>query len=110
MEPLFTARDWAYLEDYFALTSRQAELVRLIFDNHTYESAAAAMGISLNTVRMHMRALYLRLGVHDRVGLILQLALARQHWQNGTASPWQPPPAMTTPPPPPPAPPGAPAS
>jgi DNA-binding NarL/FixJ family response regulator len=61
-----------------ALTPRQSQLARLICQGHTYKSMALSMGISVNTVRVHVRALFAKLGMHDRLGVVLHiLALDR---------------------------------
>jgi DNA-binding NarL/FixJ family response regulator len=66
------------LATLLALTPRQSQLARLICAGHTYKSMALTMGISVNTVRVHVRALFAKLEAHDRLGVVLRiLALDR---------------------------------
>ncbi len=55
------------------LTQRELEIVRLIFADEPEQSIAAALGISVNTVRTHLKRLYHKLGVASRAGLVLRL-------------------------------------
>jgi DNA-binding NarL/FixJ family response regulator len=70
---LLSEARWHYLATLLALTPRQSQLARLICGGHTYKLMAFTMGISINTVRVHMRALFVKLGVHDRLGVVLRV-------------------------------------
>lgn len=70
---LFSDTEWRGLQATLALTSRQCEIAHLMCAGLSYKAIAAQAGISINTVRMHMRALFMKLGTHDRVSTILQL-------------------------------------
>lgn len=48
------------------LTDAQRRLLALLADGHGYRGAAEAMGISPNTVRNHVRAVYEKLHVHSK--------------------------------------------
>ena len=69
--PLFPEARWGQLAAYMGLTPRQSEIASYICQGCTYESIALQTGISINTVRMHMRALFLRLGARDRLNAVL---------------------------------------
>jgi DNA-binding CsgD family transcriptional regulator len=75
---LFTDSGWRQVSGDYRLTPRQDEVARLMCEGLTYKSIAVRTGISINTVRMHMRALFMKVGVHDRVGLILHLIAAER--------------------------------
>lgn len=75
---LFSDPDWLALARALRLTKRQVEIARLLCEELTYEGMAARLSISINTVRMHMHALFVKLGVRDRVGVVLRLALAQR--------------------------------
>lgn len=49
-----------------ALSPQEKRLLALLADGHSYHSAAEALGISVNTVRKHIRNLYEKLQVHTR--------------------------------------------
>lgn len=48
------------------LTDSQRQLLALLAEGHGYRGAAEAMGISPNTVRNHVRAVYDKLHVHSK--------------------------------------------
>lgn len=48
------------------LTDQERELLRLLAEGHSYAAAAERMGISINTVRDHVRSLYEKLHVHSK--------------------------------------------
>ena len=75
---LFSESDWLGLARNLRLTKRQVEIAKLLCEEMTYSGMAAQMGISINTVRMHMRALFTKLAVRDRVGVVLRLALSQR--------------------------------
>ena len=43
-----------------------AELLRLLAEGHSYQAAADRLGISINTVRDHVRSVYEKLHVHSK--------------------------------------------
>jgi DNA-binding NarL/FixJ family response regulator len=48
------------------LTPQELALLRLMVEGHHYKTAAAAMGISINTVSFHLRHIYEKLQVHTK--------------------------------------------
>lgn len=52
-----------------ALTPREREVAELVAEGHSNLNAAARLGISEQTVGVHVRAIYRKLGVHSRVEL-----------------------------------------
>lgn len=70
---LFSDAEWDELSTAAHLTARQSEIARLLCDGHTYKSIALHVGISINTVRMHMRTLFAKLRAHDRVSALIEL-------------------------------------
>lgn len=51
-----------------ALSQRQLEVLRLLADGRTYEEIAVELVITTNTVKFHVRSIYMRLGVSNRIG------------------------------------------
>jgi len=49
-----------------SLTERELELLGLLAEGHSYQAAGEAMGITVNTVRNHVRSIYDKLHVHSR--------------------------------------------
>jgi two-component system NarL family response regulator len=52
------------------LTPRELDVLRLVAKGRTNKELASAMFISEETVKTHMKALFLKLGVHDRAGAV----------------------------------------
>jgi DNA-binding NarL/FixJ family response regulator len=48
------------------LTAQEIRLLRLLADGHSYQSASAQLGVTINTTRDHVRAIYEKLHVHSR--------------------------------------------
>jgi DNA-binding NarL/FixJ family response regulator len=57
-----------------ALSERQLEVLRLLADGHSYGEIAGQLYISVNTVKFHVRAIFLRLGVRNRMAAARLLA------------------------------------
>lgn len=63
-----------------ALTAREVEVVEQLRRGFTYEQVGIALGVSSNTVRSHIRAIYEKLGASSRTEAVLcalQLGLIR---------------------------------
>jgi two-component system, NarL family, response regulator DesR len=50
-----------------SLSDRQLEVLRLVAEGHSYEEIGTRLFISANTVKFHLRSIYMRLGVRNRV-------------------------------------------
>ncbi len=50
-----------------ALSDRQLEVLRLLAEGCTYDEIASRLVITVNTVKFHVRSIYLRLGVGNRM-------------------------------------------
>ena len=48
------------------LTAQEIEIVRLLVEGHSYKTAAAELGITINTVSFHLRNVYTKLQVHSK--------------------------------------------
>lgn len=65
-------RDAAYTESTAAsaLTAREKAVLSFLTKGHSYEESAAALQMSLNTFRHHIRGIYTKLGVHSKTDAI----------------------------------------
>ena len=54
------------------VSRRETELLRLLAHGHSYKTAAAELGLSIDTVRFHLRNLYAKLHVHSKVEAVLR--------------------------------------
>jgi DNA-binding NarL/FixJ family response regulator len=59
------------------LSARQVDLLALLADGHSYESAAREMDISINTVRSYIRIIYQKLHVHSRSAAVAEALRSR---------------------------------
>jgi DNA-binding NarL/FixJ family response regulator len=50
----------------YRLTPQETELLKLLVDGHHYKTAAAVMGVSINTVGFHLKNIYAKLQVHSK--------------------------------------------
>ena len=50
----------------YRLTPHETRLLKLLGDGHSYKTAAAELGSSVNTVGFHMRSIYSKLQVHSK--------------------------------------------
>jgi DNA-binding CsgD family transcriptional regulator len=57
-----------------SLTDAERRVATLISEGHTNKSAASGLGVSINTVGTHLRAVFAKLGVQSRVQLANYLA------------------------------------
>src|SRR5262245_61975536 len=48
------------------LTQQETELLKLLIEGHNYKTAAAELGISINTVKFHLKNVYEKLQVHSK--------------------------------------------
>jgi len=50
----------------YALSPHEVRILRLLVEGHHYQSAAGELGVSVNTVRFHLRNIYEKLEVHSK--------------------------------------------
>lgn len=58
-------------QDY-QLSAREVQVLKLLADGHSYKTAAAELGVSLDTLRFHIRNIYEKLHVHSKSEAVLQ--------------------------------------
>jgi DNA-binding CsgD family transcriptional regulator len=68
-----------------SLTEAERRVATLISEGHTNKSAASALGVSINTVGTHLRAVFAKLGVQSRVQLANCLAAYASQTRPGHA-------------------------
>ena len=57
---------------FFSLSAREIEVLRLILAGHTYKSAAEILFISEKTIDAHLRSIYSKTGVKNKVELVVR--------------------------------------
>lgn len=71
--PLLEERQWLRVVARFKLSKRQAEVAALLCRECLVDDIARELNISRDAVRHHSKALYRKLAVNSRVGVILNL-------------------------------------
>jgi DNA-binding CsgD family transcriptional regulator len=56
----------------FGLSVREIEVLRLILAGHTYKSAAEILFLSEKTIDAHLRSIYSKTGVKNKVELVVR--------------------------------------
>ena len=72
-EPLLTDEQWLKIARRLALSGRELQIVRLVFEDERERTIAARLEISLHTVHTHLKRIYLKFGVKSRGGLLLRV-------------------------------------
>jgi DNA-binding CsgD family transcriptional regulator len=62
------------LVQLYGLTPAQADVARSLFAGQSVEETAAALGLSLNTVRTHLKSIFTRCSVQSQRELLHLLA------------------------------------
>lgn len=70
---LLYEREWNLITDDLELSPREAEVVKLLFAQHTERRIARELGISRHTVHSHLRRIYRKLDVRSRTALLLEV-------------------------------------
>ena len=73
MRPVFTPAEWKAVADSLRLSPQQARIVGLILEGKGDKQIAASLEMSISTVRTHLGRIFARLGVGDRVELLLHV-------------------------------------
>ena len=69
----FTHEEWGHVVDSLNMSPRQADIVRLILAGKRDKQIAMILGMSVATVRTHLRNIFVRQHVTDRVELVLSI-------------------------------------
>jgi DNA-binding CsgD family transcriptional regulator len=70
---VFGGRAWTTIGRSLKLSARELQLVRGVFDDRTDFSISSTLGISQHTVHTHFERLYHKLGVGNRVQLVVRV-------------------------------------
>ena len=70
---MFSDQAWEAIARSLRLSGQELKIVRGVFDDRTEITIASELGISPHTVHTHRERLYHKLGVTDRVKLVLRV-------------------------------------
>ncbi len=68
---LIAVRQWSLLKSYFQLTDRELQIAQLVCQGLETDPIAGLLAISAGTVKTHLRNIYRKTGVHNKVSLLL---------------------------------------
>ncbi len=68
--------EWDFIRDFYGLSRRQCEVAQRICRSMSNDEIAYSLFVSSNTVRMHIKALYEKLNVNNRVGVVMRCLYA----------------------------------
>ncbi len=71
---VFSEQTWEEIAGHLGLSHREIQIVQAVFDDRTEFAIAAGLGISPHTVHTYFERLHKKLGVADRVQLVLRIA------------------------------------
>jgi DNA-binding CsgD family transcriptional regulator len=80
-KPILTAEEWNRAVIALRLSPQQGRIIELILQAKRDKEIAAALDVNIWTVRTHLTRLFTRLGVADRVELILLVFAAVRNGQ-----------------------------
>jgi len=63
---------WAYLQIKYHLTPRELQICVGICRGLSYKQLADSMEIEVTTVRMYLSKIYIKVGVHNKIMLLLR--------------------------------------
>jgi len=64
-----------------ALSERELEVLRYVADGHSNQRVGERLGLSVNTIKAHMKTILQKLNARDRTHAVT-LALRRGYWEN----------------------------
>jgi DNA-binding NarL/FixJ family response regulator len=70
---VFSPEAWQRVTSVLALSTRESEILKAVFEDQKEHCIAANLGISSHTVHTHLERLYRKLRVSSRVGLVVRV-------------------------------------
>ena len=67
---MFREWEWRVLVNRLGLSTREAEIIRRVFDDLTEVAVARELGLAPSTIHTYLRRLYRKLGVKSRGELL----------------------------------------
>ena len=70
---VFSRVQWEYIQKCYRLSERKMQILKLLFEGLENDKIAKKLKIRYNTVRAHFGNIYKRVGVQNKVQLVIQL-------------------------------------
>lgn len=69
---IFGERQWSYLKERYHLTSREVQVAILVCQGYDNDNISHILGIQQGTVKTHVRNVYRRVRVKNKISLLLK--------------------------------------
>ena len=76
--PLLTTADWSALQAYFELSPRQLQTAELVCRAYDNKRIAGELHVCSDTVRMHLKEVFRKVGVETRTALLVRMMQTRE--------------------------------
>jgi DNA-binding CsgD family transcriptional regulator len=73
LKPVLSDEQWLRIARCLAVSERELQIVKRVFEDEPEKRIAGALKISPHTVHTHLMHLHWKLGVKSRVGLVLRV-------------------------------------
>jgi len=70
---LFRRERWEYIQKCYRFSERKMQILKLLFEGLENDQIAKKLKIRYNTVKAHFGNIYTRVGVQNKVQLVIQL-------------------------------------
>ena len=70
---LFSREQWEYIQKCYRFSDRKMQILKLLFEGLENEKIATKLKVHYNTVKAHFGDIYRRVGVRNKVRLVIQL-------------------------------------
>ena len=82
----FTRKEWEHIQKCYRFSERKMQILKLMFEGMENNAIAQQLKIRYNTVRAHFGNIYRRVGVQNKVQLVIQLFTIIQVYKGSKVS------------------------
>ena len=82
----FTRKEWEHIQKCYRFSERKIQILKLMFEGMENDAIAQQLKIQYNTVRAHFGNIYRRVGVQNKVQLVIQLFTIIQVYKGSKVS------------------------
>jgi DNA-binding NarL/FixJ family response regulator len=79
---LFDKKQWLYVQKQYSLTPREKEIAELVCQGFRNERIASHLSITCGTVKTHIRNIYRKIHVKNKIGMLLRFVSASRELSN----------------------------
>ncbi len=83
---LFSREQWEHIQKCYRFSERKMQILKLLLEGMENDKIAQKLKIQYNTVKAHFGNIYKRVGVQNKVQLVIQLFTIVQTYKRGKMS------------------------